>query len=86
MCRYDGGVLDSLLVLLVGLLLGHPAPGGQGDVDVQDGHDDDRQVERRDRRAERHRRVRQELSRGQTGSDDQHVNEVEQYANENQET
>ena len=44
-------------------MFGHPAAGGQGDVDVQDGHDDDWQVEGCDRRAECHRWVRQELSR-----------------------
>lgn len=54
---------DSLLLFLLGFVFGNPAPGGQGDVDVQDSHNDDGKIERCYGRPERHRGVGEELQR-----------------------
>lgn len=44
-------------------MFGDPAPGGQGDVDVQDCHDNDRKIECCYSRPKRHCRVRKELKK-----------------------
>lgn len=51
-------------------MFGDSAPGGQGDVDVQDRHDDNGEIKGCDRRPERDCRVGEKLEAGkgrQTG-------------------
>lgn len=56
-------LLYSLLLFLLWFVFGNPAPGGQGDVDVQDCHDNDREIERCYSRPKRHCGVRKELKK-----------------------
>lgn len=56
-------LLYSFLLFLLWFVFGDPAPGGQGNMDVQDCHNNDRKIECCYSRPERHRRVRKELSK-----------------------
>lgn len=56
-------LLYSLLLFLFWFVFGDPAPGCQGDVDVEDGHNNYRKIESCNSCPKRHRRVRQELQK-----------------------
>lgn len=54
-------LLYPLLFFLLWFVFGNPAPGSQGDVDVQNCHNDDREIKCSYGRPKRHRRVGEEL-------------------------